>query len=191
MSVVTLGLSMAMYFAVAVAHASASEPAYVPPEPGVSEPALPESLTSCPVPPEPAEGGEQAAVEVRALRIDLAESCEALSRRLVLSLERSWWIVAEAVKAGKGQQKIVELLEAESSAVAGTLAVNVAGPNPLPVEVAGTAESLPVGTVEDPKAYEHIDAIGEATRNPLWMMIGIFFCSLVIVGIWKAWDRAS
>jgi hypothetical protein len=142
---------------------------YVPPSGGATEPPL-EGLGSCPTgPAEPYEGEDHAAIELRLLRTELAESCAALAGRTDEVSHRVWWVVAEAVQAQE-QRVLANTLASETR--------DRLAP-PVPVSVDDWTYELPLDT-EDVSSAESsadvvsaVDATGTALKEALWFLSGL------------------
>src|SRR5215217_6348455 len=94
---------------------------YAPPAEGPVEPATPEGQPVCPSSElGPFEGEDVAAGETRLLRVELGEVCAALSARLDRLRERSWWVVAEAVRASEQRSITNERLSDIEAAICST-----------------------------------------------------------------------
>ena len=142
---------------------------YTPPAGGATEPSL-EGLGSCPTGPvEPYEGEDPAAIELRLLRAELAESCAALAARTDEVSHRLWWLTAEAAEA-QGQRVLANTLASETR---DRLAA------PVDVNVEDWTYELPLDT-QDASSAENsadlvsaVDASGNALKEALWFLSGL------------------
>jgi hypothetical protein len=170
------------------ARSLADPPVYSPPAEGPTEPSAPEGQPSCPVLElEGFEGEDAAAGETRLLRGEVAEVCAALSARLDRLRERTWWSVAEAVRAADQRAVANERLAAIEAAVCSSA-------SPCPVEVRG---SDPL-EVRDASSHEYsdriasaVDASGEATQAWGWMLVGVVVAFFVGLMLARVVDRGT
>ncbi len=158
------------------ASARAAEPSYVPPEPGVSEPALSEALPSCPTAPAVYEGEDATVAELRSLRREAVQSCEAQVARQEQFLHRLWWVVAEAVSAHAQRVVTNEKLTAVVEALKPLGAS-------LPVEVQGVSSSSPLPVHETEQSAVTVPLIQSATNSDELLGIGLWTIAGLMVGL--------
>jgi hypothetical protein len=129
-----------------------------------------EGLGSCPTgPAESYEGEDPAALELRLLRTELAESCSALAGRAEELAHRLWWVVAEAAQAQEQRVLSNTLLSESRDRLAA----------PVPVSVDDWTYELPLDTQDASSAESSadvvsaVDATGTALKEALWFLSGL------------------
>lgn len=179
-------------FAIIGGTAHAEPVPYSPPDGTVSDPALPEGLASCPAAPAAYGGEDPIAAELRSLRIEQAESCEATAARQVLQLHRTFWLAAELVGAGEQRALTNEKLTFGNERLEGLLNQNCSNPCSVyfegqskPVNVEASGGTLAVEDTGSEAIVSSVDATGEALRGALWFLAGLLASGLVAYAIYR------
>lgn len=167
----TLGLASA----VAVA---AADP-YTPADVGATEPPI-GSAGECPVAPlESYEGTDDAAGELRLLRGELSEVCEALAAGTDEVSHRLWWLVTEAIQDAQRQGTHTDLLEQIRDRLDPPIEARIVGvAEPLPTEEAAGAEY-------NGDLVAAVDASGAAVKEGVWFLIGLACSCLAGYGLYR------
>jgi hypothetical protein len=157
---------------------AAADP-YTPPDVGVTEPAF-ESAAACPVAPlEAYEGTDDAAGELRLLRGELSEVCDALTAGDDEVAHRLWWFVTEAIQDGQRQGTHTALLEAIRDRLDPPVEARIVGvSDPLPTEEAAGAQY-------NGDLVAAVDASGAAVKEGVWFLIGLAVSCLAGYGLYR------
>lgn len=130
-------------------------------------------------------------VELRQLRIEQSQQCEALAGRLDDLRSRTWWLVSELVHSRElgpsaavqvAQKELLEELEKLLSKEAG-LPVALQG---QPVEVVSGEGGVEVANPTDVSGVESAVASDTETANQnLWALAGLLCGAAFLVVVWK------
>lgn len=177
---------------------------YVEPEPeGKPCPAAPTPLAE---PPPPSEGEEPAPevdpvlVELRALRIEAVETCEAQTASARELQKRFWWAVAE-IEPLSGisettNERLVSLIDGQCGNPCSTYAegghVAVTGTEGDPVQVVGDfTGGGGIGEPEMTELVSSIDAGAEASQGGLYMIAGLIVAFFIGAALTRTVDRGT
>jgi hypothetical protein len=151
---------------------------YAPPAAVATEPPLGE-VPACPGAPEGAyEGSDDAARELRALRLSQSEDCLTIRYLLTVLAERSWWGPAQVLSAEGTAHADVGPSLAELEAVASNTTPEEGGGSELVTVSNPSAIATPVA--------ESVDASGESSRHALWFLCGAVVSLVAAYAIWRS-----
>jgi len=184
-----LAVSLSFFAAAGTARAEGEEEepppplAYSPPS-GVVEPSFPEGQPSCPsleVPPY--EGTDDSAQQIRALRVESAESCAAVVGRLDRVRERAFWSASELFALRRGGSSDGEFMSAQLAEVLQDLEVT----NQTLIEKGVFVKGLSGGGggEELAEVVEAVDAGAEASKLALWVLVGVCLAQGIGMAIWR------
>lgn len=182
-------------------------PEFVAPTDLASEPVLP-VYGQCPepLPPEPLESEDPAAVQTYELRRDQRAVCVATVERLDQVATRQWWIVSQLL-GEQAEAKLIRehleraegndldrnevLREVNNAFTSGPLKTELTGidaENPLPVSGLGGGEGSPEETAELVAA---IDASGEGNMTALYLLAGLMVALFIGAALSRTVDRGT